>query len=241
MRPEALLSFHLRRRIRNALWPINPLLQRLRWGQPNPIEPWRVDEPFRALLREVEAHTAVDVVRLYMLFQFARACRHVAGDAAEVGVYRGGTARLLARVFEGSGKRLHLFDTFGGMPDVDPAEDWHQRGDFNDTSLPAVQQYLSDCGNVSFHCGLFPNTAAGLENSRFSFVHVDVDIHRSVLDACRFFYPRLEPGGSLLFDDYGFVSCPGARAAVDDYFADRAGQIIYLPTGQCVVSKQGSA
>jgi len=33
------------------------------------------------------------------------------------------------------------------------------------------------------------------------------------------------------------VSCPGARTAVDAFFADKLEHPCYLPTGQCVVTK----
>ncbi len=39
----------------------------------------------------------------------------------------------------------------------------------------------------------------------------------------------------MVFDDYGFESCPGAKQAVDEFFADKNERPWYLPTGQCVV------
>lgn len=48
------------------------------------------------------------------VFHFASAATKIAGDFAEVGVYRGGSAKLIC---EAKGERpLHLFDTFGGLP-----------------------------------------------------------------------------------------------------------------------------
>lgn len=43
----------------------------------------------------------------------------------------------------------------------------------------------------------------------------------------------------MIFDDYGFASCPGARMAVDEFFRDKPDRPCYLPTGQCVVSRVG--
>lgn len=57
------------------------------------------------------------------------------------------------------------------------------------------------------------------------------------MDCCKFFYPRMERGGVMIFDDYGFVSCPGAKMGVDKFFLDKAENPTYLPTGQCVVFK----
>lgn len=203
---------------------------------PNPIHPWLEDREFLALYRSIQGRTLVDGLRCYMLVQLARHVRAVPGHIAEIGVYQGGTARLLAAT-RTPGKALHLFDTFAGMPECDPERDQHGRGDFADTSLEGVRAFLGPAEDVCFHAGRFPETAAPVETLRFSFVHVDCDIHRSVLDCCRFFHPRMERGGVLLFDDYGFVSCPGAKRAVDEYFATQLERPIYLPTGQCFVIK----
>jgi O-methyltransferase len=202
-------------------------------GEPNPIRPWESDPAFRRLMAEVVGHSLVDDVRCFMLYQYARHTAALAGDVAEIGVYRGGTARLLARTLAGA-KTIHLFDTFAGMPRTDPRRDVHHfEGDFDDTSLAEVQRYLGDCEGLVFHAGRFPETTAPVRDHRFALVHVDVDIYRSVLDCCEFFYPRMERGGIMLFDDYGFLSCPGAKMAVDEFFADKPERPCYLPTGQC--------
>ena len=200
---------------------------------------WDEDQQFVRLSREIVGRTLVDKVRCFMLYQLAHNALRLNGDAAEIGVYKGGTARLLAKTLaQTAAKTLHLFDTFAGMPETDAARDLHGKGDFNDTSLADVQAFLHDCPNVDFHPGFFPATAGPIETAQFCFVHVDVDIYRSVLDCCRFFYPRLVTGGVMVFDDYGFFSCPGAKQAVDEFFADQPEHVIYLPTGQCMIIKQ---
>jgi O-methyltransferase len=202
---------------------------------PNPIRPWESDGDFLAQVAAIESHTLVDRRRLYMLMQLARQASRLPGHAAEVGVYRGGTAKLLAKTFAGAGKDVLLFDTFAGMPDTHPVHDFHRRGDFADTSLEAVRAFLSDCPNVAFYPGFFPQSADAVKEQTFSFVHVDVDIYDSVKACCEFFYPRLERGGVMVFDDYGLITCPGAKRAVDESFADKADSPLYLPSGQSVV------
>ena len=200
---------------------------------------WDTDVEFQALRREMEGHTLVSDVDSYFSYRAARTTLRLAGDVAEVGVYKGGTARMLAKIFAPTGKTVHLFDTFEGMPAVDPTKDLHHAGDFADVAFEGVRDYLSDCPNVRLHKGFFPATAGPIEQRTFCFVHADVDIYQSVADCCRFFYPRLVAGGVLIFDDYGRNSCPGAKAAVDEFFSDKAEQPVYVPTGQAFVVKQG--
>jgi len=174
-----------------------------------------------------------------MLRQFARQCLHVAGDYAECGVYKGGTAHLLADTVRGSDKKLLLFDTFGGMPESAESDaSGHRQGDFGDTSLESVTQYLAGFEGVQFYPGFIPATFEPFKDRRFAFVHVDVDLYSSVADCCEFFYDRLSPGGILVFDDYGFkMYREAARRAVEEFFTEKPNPPIVLPTGQAVVIK----
>jgi len=209
--------------------------------EPDPIILWDRDNYFLSIREKIKNHTIVDAQRCFILYQLAKNSVNIIGDVAEIGVYKGGTAKLLSLVFsEAEGKQIHLCDTFEGMPDVDPVKDMHRKGDFNDTSEEAVREFLMDCKNVVIHRGFFPETAykAKLDEKVFSFVHVDVDIYKSVMNCCEFFYPRMPVSAVMVFDDYGALDCPGARKAVDDFFADKIETPIYLPSGQCVVVKK---
>jgi O-methyltransferase len=207
-------------------------------ASPRPTPLADMDDRFARLLRTIQRHSVVSQDRLQILHQFARQSLPLAGEMAEVGVYRGGTALLLAELAGDAGKQIHLFDTFSGLPPVDPTIDVHRPGDFSDTGIEQVQKLLRPYSRVYLHAGYFPaSVPATLDAATFCFVHIDVDIHRSALDCCEFFHPRLTPGGIMVFDDYGFSSCPGIRKAVDTFFLKRSETPIYLPTGQAVYIK----
>ena len=205
-------------------------------GKPDPGRPWEDDQAFLAIYHFVAKHTLVDRKRLYMLFQLVHKASSLEGSMAECGVFRGGTALLLAKL-KPENKRLYLFDTFDGMPLTDPGRDRHRSGDFSDTSLAHVQNLLHGYDNVVFRPGFFPTTTGGLEKEIFSVAHCDMDIYSSVLEFCHFFYPRLVCGGVMIFDDYGFLSCPGAKAAVREFCLKEGIIEVYLPTGQAIVWK----
>lgn len=161
------------------------------------------------------AHSLLGNVKMQRLRDLARSVAHVEGSFAEFGVYKGGSAFLLAS--DHKERTLHLFDTFEGIPDKGDG-DIHNVGDFNDTSIEAVRQLLQG-KKVLFHQGFFPDTAKGLESEKFAFVHIDADQYQSALDACEYFYPRMSEGGIMLFDDYEWRDCPGVKKALNEFAA----------------------
>jgi O-methyltransferase len=199
---------------------------------------WKFDPLFQELWAQARQFTLLPELDAYTIYQLITPAVRLKGDIAEIGVYRGGTASILGHFADATGKQLHLFDTFAGMPETDSVKDWHKKGDFSDTSLDQVRRNLSSVRNVNFYPGFFPATAGPVKDAIFCFVHVDVDIYQSVKDCCDFYYPKLQAGGVMLFDDYGKFTCPGALKAVDEFFADKPEKRFYLPSGPSFVIKQ---
>lgn len=207
------------------------------------FSPWieKGNNDFSQLMKKVSNNTLVSVERCYVLYILGSQCLFLNGVFFECGVYKGGTALLLAGILDQADfrnkKKLFLFDTFEGMPETDSEKDLHKQGDFSDTSLEAVKSYVGHPEITFFVKGLIPDSFTGMEDLVISFAHIDVDIYSSVIECCRFIYPRMEKGGIMIFDDYGFPSCPGAREAVDLYFKDKPEFPLVLSTGQALVFK----
>jgi predicted O-methyltransferase YrrM len=184
-------------------------------------KPCKPCEVFKVAL----AHSLLGQAKLNRLRELAQRVKDVPGAIAEIGVYKGGSAYLLAR--ENPKKTVYLFDTFEGIP-MSGANDVHGIGDFGDTSFDAVQELLKGDANAQLQPGLFPETAAGLENETYSFVHVDGDQEQTTRDALEYFWPRLADGGIMLFDDYEWKHCPGVALAVNE-FAEKIGLAVQRP------------
>ena len=78
--------------------------------------------------------------KIYFLEEFCKKIlnSNIEGDVAEAGVYKGGSARLLATAFPH--KTIYLFDSFEGMLENDELpEGHHKTGDFSDVSLNFVK------------------------------------------------------------------------------------------------------
>ncbi|HLJ86867.1 MAG TPA: TylF/MycF/NovP-related O-methyltransferase [Candidatus Angelobacter sp.] len=201
------------------------------------FSPWR-STTWEQRLRTKDSRSLVPPEAKYTLHVLAEdAIRRCEGQLAECGVYKGGTAYLLADLARSAGRRLSLFDTFSGMPETDSNKDLHREGDFADVTLQDVRTYLAGFDNIDFYPGFVPDTLEPVSGHKFCFVHIDLDIYAAILSATSFFYDRIPSGGVLLYDDYGYASCPGARAAVDEFFNEKPEVPMTLSTGQCVVRK----
>ena len=152
----------------------------------------------------------------------------VPGALAEVGVFRGETSGLIRAARPD--RTLYLFDTFDGFPEADLEA--FQQGDprFQDTSLDAVRRNLGTLDEVIIRPGRVPETLRGLEDERFAFVLLDMDLHGPTVAALEFFYPRLCTGAYLFVHDYNNPeSNHGCRRALDAFLSDKPEVIVELP------------
>jgi hypothetical protein len=170
----------------------------------------------------------------YQLFMAVKATQKIEEDIAEVGVYRGGSGKLICLAKKN--KSLHLFDTFEGLPtptSLDNTSQFH-KGEYK-ASLESVKNYLKDCPNVEIYKGVFPLTAGPIKNKKFSLVHLDVDLYESTLNSLKFFYPRMNSGGVIISHDY--PDSPGVKKAIVDFTKNKKSPIIEMSGSQCLIVK----
>jgi hypothetical protein len=155
------------------------------------------------------------------------------GDLAELGVYKGNTASLLAQIARSRGATAYLLDTFSGFSklDIKGVDANAREQSFSDTSLEAVRALVGE-ENVQYIPGYFPETASQIPNdASFCLVHIDCDLYAPIFNALEYFYPRMVPGGYLIVHDYTSLLWNGAEKAVDEFFADKPEPVIPLPDG----------
>ncbi|CAN5621650.1 hypothetical protein BH10BAC4_BH10BAC4_01910 [soil metagenome] len=161
-----------------------------------------------------------DKVRFYSIWlQIERLKKEsIAGSFAEVGVYKGETARMIHEM--DPSRIFHLFDTFSGFDQKDldlknPSDPGHSI-DFSDTSVEFVTTKIDGNQNVVFHKGYFPATTQSLTEVSYAFVHLDVDLYQPTLAGLHYFYPRLSHGGVIMIHDYNH-NWEGVTKAVDEF------------------------
>jgi len=57
---------------------------------------WKCDAEFIRLLKQTRRRRLVSAERSFMLWQLAKSTAFIEGDMAEVGVYKGGSAKIIA-------------------------------------------------------------------------------------------------------------------------------------------------
>jgi O-methyltransferase len=175
-----------------------------------------------------------DKIRLYNFWlQIQRINKDsVKGDFAELGVYKGDSARLIHLM--APDRTIHLFDTFEGFtgkdlqPETGKAATYSTKN-FADTSLNKVLKNIG--GNpvkLKVHVGYFPQSAAGLDDSVYALVNLDADLYNPTKAGLEYFYPRLSPGGVIFVHDYNY-KWDGLLKAVDEFVQTIPEKLVLLP------------
>jgi O-methyltransferase len=208
--------------------------------------PWIADRSFREVYERIRTNTLVDELRCYELWQLVtQSAKLDGGSLLEVGVWRGGTGALIASAARRSGVTddVYLCDTFAGVVKASRLDPSYRGGEHSDTSRSLVERLITGLGlsGVRILTGIFPeDTASQVEADRFRFAHVDVDVYESARSVTEWLWPRLVTGGMIVYDDYGFATCPGVTKAVDEQ-RDKQGRLVFHNlNGHAVVLKISS-
>ena len=209
--------------------------------------PWIADESFLRVYGRVRKATLVDKYRCYELWSLAKeAAKLPDGDFVEIGVWRGGTGCIIAAQasISAPGDTVYLCDTFTGVVKAGDSDRHYQGGEHADTSEQAVLSLTQEIGleNVRILAGVFPDqTGHAIESHRFRFCHIDVDVYQSGLNILNWVWPRMVPGGIVVFDDYGYLSTGGITKLVNEQRAMGDRIMLHNLNGHAVFVKISSA
>jgi O-methyltransferase len=165
--------------------------------------------------------------------------------AVECGVYMGHSLIACAEIARNYGIPIHIYglDTFTGLPALSEVDKLYasqnvlQKADvlFADTSLQDVQSRI-DAKKLTKYItllpGLFNDTLIKLPEKKYFFVNIDCDLYEPHLECLDFFYPRMEQGGIIFFDDYHSVEYPMAAKAIDKFMEGRPERLFHLRFGK---------
>ncbi len=174
----------------------------------------------------------------YNLIKFVTSINDIPGDCLEAGVYRGESAAVIR---ENTNKKLWLFDSFDDFV-VGPHDSPDLGGIFftKGSGEPIYQEVLGkfEHTNTELIRGEFPESAGGrLNDVTFAFVHLDMDVYEATMKALALLYPKMSPGGIMLFHDYIHNSIE-IKKGIDDFFSDKPEKVV-VPIGSEQEISQG--
>jgi len=208
--------------------------------------PWEGDTPFMNIYNQIKANTLVDIYRCYELWQLVQKMHTLDPGAAilEVGVWRGGTAGIMAKQLSilKSSTTLYLADTFTGVAKAGANDSFYSGGEHNDTSQQIVEDVLKNKSQYPHYKilrGIFPEDTADeiSGNEHFGICHIDVDVYDSAKDILEWVWDKMIIGGAVVFDDYGFHSCTGVTKLVEGYRSYPDRQVIHNLNGHAIMIK----
>jgi predicted O-methyltransferase YrrM len=158
----------------------------------------------------------------------------VPGDIVECGVGTGTSLLLMAHVVHARQMAKHLwgFDSFEGFPDPGEEDASYRNARRGEWAIPkdAVLQLLSAHlgdelffrSKISLVQGFF-ETSLLAHRGPISLLHLDCDLYDSYRLCLEELYPKVSPGGVIVFDEYHREAhvWPGAPKAIDEFFADK--------------------
>lgn len=194
--------------------------------------PWYTDFEFVQFYRKIADNTLVDICRCWELQEAVRQTQDIPGDIIEIGTWRGGTGAVLARAAKiwKPDAKVYLFDTFRGVVKSGRFDVEYRGGEHDDCTQKQVADLLAklELSNIMIHQGVFPDESGKVvEKQSISLCHIDVDAYQSARDILDFIEPLIPPGGTIIFDDYGFATCKGITRLVDEWKERSGWRFIY--------------
>lgn len=207
--------------------------------------PWLTNEDFSSAYARIKKNTLVDIYRCFELWNLVRQAVVLPGNILEVGVWRGGTGAIITASAEkySIGKKVFLADTFSGVVKASEKDASYAGGEHSDTSAKIVKDLIKSFDfkktAVDIKVGIFPDSFADeMDEQRFCFVHIDVDVYQSAKDILEYALPRLSAGGIIVFDDYGFSTCDGIAKLVDENIGRPGLTVLHNLNGHAILIKR---
>ena len=228
--------------IGKVLRQLNPVRKKKRQDEIADLIPEATPEDI-AMLTTAGRYSMTSKPRLWAVLQ---AMRHIGrekieGDIVECGVWKGGNLVLCGLMAQrlGTTRRIWGFDTFEGMPEPKEAdvriatqESYHEH--WQKTTKDGItdwcyspyeeveQNFRREVGGGELRLvkGKVEDTLTDPNNipDKIALLRLDTDWYESTKKELEVLYPRLQRGGVLIIDDYGYWA--GSKKAVDEYFAD---------------------
>lgn len=207
--------------------------------------PWMTDQKFQEIYSIIKDNTLITENRLFELWQLVEQAAKTKGALLEIGVWKGGSAGLIASHAKrlGIDDSIFLCDTFRGVVKATSKDNIFKGGEHSDATEEEVNDLLGQkLSLTNFHVlkGIFPEETAHLipGETTFRFCHIDVDVYQSARDIINWIWNRLTVGGIIVVDDYGYKSTKGIIELIDKEERNKPDRIVWTNlTGHAMILK----
>ncbi len=200
--------------------------------------PWR-SAAYRDLFEKARIRIAPR--RAFAMLELLKHAATIPGDICEMGVYKGGTAYLIAdfisrNQFPG---KLYLFDTFKGTMGLTEKDNIKLQDNYQDTNLDAVKQHLEAFKDFIIYMeGIIPSSFNDANIDQIAFANIHLNVYNPTKESLIFSYSRLSAGGIILIQDYGNKKyCAGVKEAVDEFCTTISESPLYIGEKQAMIIK----
>ncbi len=175
----------------------------------------------------------------------ANHARLLEGDFVECGTYTGMISSAICRYidFNSVPKSFYLFDTFDGIPleQVQANEHLEKKMWMNDRwygdFFELAKRNFAMFPRVQLVRGRIPESLSTVAIEKVAYLSIDMNIALPERAALEYFWPKMVPGGVVVFDDYGFADHELQKATHDEFARANGLEIFMLPTGQGLLIK----
>lgn len=202
----------------------------------------------KTIWNDVRNNTMTSKERIFGLIEAVKYVNkyNIEGAIVECGVWRGGSMMAVAKTLKSlndTSRQLYLYDTYEGMTEPTAVDENVLTGSAKKilskenkstsrvwaySALETVQQGMNSTGypadNIHYIQGKVEDTIPGNVPEKIALLRLDTDWYESTKHELIHLFPRLQKGGVLIIDDYGFWK--GSRKATDEYIAETNMQIL---------------
>lgn len=174
--------------------------------------------------------------------QWAGHCaKRLQGDFVECGVNRAFLSSSVIAYIDFKSmpdRKFFLFDTFSGLvPELVTTEDKAAyRNEYPDC-YDFVRRSFKEYQNVAIVRGSVPDTLSQVDIHKVAYLSIDMNCAKPELEALRYFWPKMESGGIIVLDDYGFSGHESQKRVADEFAESVGAKVLSLPTGQGLLLK----
>ena len=205
--------------------------------------PWLIDDDFKKTFKMIENYSLVDKYRCYELRELVwESAKLSQWSLIEIWARRWWSAALIAKkaLLSNINEKTYICDTFTWVVKATDHDSSYIGGEHADTSKKTAEEIVNQLNlkNIEFLVWVFPeDTWNKIENEKFRFCHIDVDVYQSAKDCVERIWPKLVSWGMIVFDDYWFITCDGIVTLMKEERLKQDRIIIHNLNGHAIIVK----